>query len=957
MTINRRVLTRASVLFKIGVLAVFAWMLCVAQASAQRSQQDYDRFEGVMSPVVSHTSWTGTDGAPQKISVMVQSSDGFLWLGTFFGLYRFDGLDFARYPTTSLSAPLPSIDVEALCADSSGGLWIGFHSGGISHLSADGRLENYNPENHRGPRSVQKFVLRPDGSVWAIADYRLYRLNADRWEDLGAKLGLPGDPLFCLYFDRRGRLWTSTRHALFYHDPSSSHFQLFATPSFMIVDMAEAPDGQLWVSDAWRTVRPLLPSKEHPGWQVTGYVRMIADSSGMLWMAQDYRGVTHVSLSKGQSLPVKEPELSSEQTNAILLDHDGSVWVGTSRGLDRFRSTSLMKLSNAEVEYYPSLCTDKEHGVWLAALAHPVVHAVKGVLTPIGHAVGSSPIVCDDRGAVWMVDPIRNMLTRWDSSGMTRIPIPEEVHQASAGSMGLDRDGALLVSFKPNGFWRFDGSWTRMNEPNLPPDEPLSIVRDPRGNIWLGYANSLIVEHDSDGYHTFSGATNGALGNVLTFAVVDGHIFAAGTNGVAYLDRGIFRRVSLARDQPLVGVSGLLEDEAKNLWMNSSSGILRVAHEQLAHLDANPTGLEYELFDDREGITGTATALKPTPSVAADRDGTLWFSMSGELISLQPQLASTPRPIPPLIIERVTVNGLPLIDREHPIPVIPLQSSRIRELEIDYIGIDMAAPEKIVYRYLLEGEDKVWHDVGSRRQAFYTHLSPGKYRFRLMAASANGKWTELSTPLVLLVAPAFYQTKWFIAATALAAIGALYLAYILRVTYLTNALRRRLKLRTDERLRIARDLHDTLLQSIHGLMLRFHFATEGISETEPVRAQLELALQRADDVFVEARRSIESLRDEIPEEPDFASQLAKVAEQLELRKTMEFRVVEEGPRRFLNGHVQAELCKIAREALLNSMHHGKASSAEVCVIYQPLELRMKCSDDGGNSAGDRRRGT
>ena len=164
-----------------------------------------------MSPVVSHISWIGRDGAPQNISAIAQSTDGFLWLGTPVGLYRFDGIEFLRYPSTALSAPLPSIDVEALSADSAGGIWIGFRSGGISHLSANGELRNYNPENRRGPNSVQKFVVRPDGTVWALEDYRLYKLAGDRWENVGAQLGLPNDPLFCLFFDREGRVWTSTR--------------------------------------------------------------------------------------------------------------------------------------------------------------------------------------------------------------------------------------------------------------------------------------------------------------------------------------------------------------------------------------------------------------------------------------------------------------------------------------------------------------------------------------------------------------------------------------------------------------------------------------------------------------------------------------------------------------------------------------------------------------------------
>ena len=899
-----------------------------------------------MTPVVAHTSWTGKDGAPQDVSALAQTTDGFLWLGTPFGLFRFDGIEFVRYPTTPLTSPLPSTDIEALSSDDKGGLWIGYRSGGISHLFADGTLKNYNPQNHLGPTSAQKFVVRPDGYVWALADYRLYRLENDHWENVGPKLGLPSEPLFCLFFDKAGTIWMSTRKALFDLRRGRPTFETFPTQTFMVADMAETPDGELWIVDAWHTIRPLIPSKGHPGWRVFGYVRMVAEKSGTLWLAQDYQGVTHMPWAKQQPALVKEGELSSEQTNAILLDRGGDIWVGTSRGLDRFRSTPMTKLSQVKVEYYPALSADPHHGVWIGSLGHPIAYASNGKVTPVGRVVGSSPMVCDDHGVVWMVDPIKNMLTKWDGPKMSQIAIPDDAHQAPAESLGLDRDGGLLVSFKSNGLWKYDGSWNRITDPNLPQDDPLSIVRDKDNRVWFGYANSIIAVHDEGGYHMFTPNQSGDLGNVLTFGMEGGLVWAGGTNGIAYLNGHTFHRVSFARDNSVTGISGLAEDEAGNLWLNSSTGIVRISKQQLSDLAHTQNQLEYELYDDREGVTGTATQLKPTPSVAVDRDGPLWFSVSGQVLSLSPNAIAPPQSIPSVIIERTLMNGIPVSDREHPLNNISLESSHLKELEIDYAGIDMAAPEKISYQYTMEGEDKTWHIVGNRRQAFYNHLSPGRYRFRLKVASGNSAWTELTIPLWITVTPAFYQTSWFIAAVVILVIGALYLLYILRVRYLTSSLKRRLKMRSDERLRIARELHDTLLQSIHGLMLRFHFATEELPKGEPARQPLLLALQRADDVFMEARQRIELLRDEVPDEPDFALQLTKVAEELALQKVMNFRVIEEGQSRFLKGDVQNELCRIAREALVNTAHHGKARSAEICLVYERSGLTMKCCDDG-----------
>lgn len=926
--------------------AALCCLFFAASMPAEPATQATDKFDGVMSPVVAHTSWTGRDGAPQNVSALAQTTDGYLWMGTPFGLFRFDGIDFASYPTTSLSAPLPSTDIEALSSDAAGGLWIGFRSGGISHLRANGAVENYNPHNHLGPNSAQNFIVCNDGAVWAVADYRLYRLAGNHWENFGVQHGLSGNPLFSIFLDKAGTLWTSTRSTLFALKKGQSKFEVFPTKSFMIVGMVQAPDGEMWVADAWNTIRPLVPNSIHPGWNINGYVRMVMEPSGNLWLAQDYRGVTHMQLGKTPSPLVKETELSSEQTTAILLDRDGDIWVGTSRGLDRYHSTSLQKLSNTRVEYYPALAADPHHGVWLATLSHPIVYAAGGALKPAGGPVGSSPVVCDDSGAVWMVDPITNKLTRWNQSATTLIDIPNDVHQAPAQSIGLDRDGAILVSFKPNGLWRYDGNWTRIQDPALPTDDPLSIVRDGQKRIWLGYANDTIALQDETGYHLLSAEPNRGLGNILTFTSADGRMWAGGTNGVAYFSEGSFHRVSLARGGSLKGVSGLAEDAQGNLWLNASTGILRIPRDQLQNLPQTQTQLEYDLIDDRQGVLGTATQLKPTPSVVADKDGLLWFATSGQLLSLAPQTFSAGRKAPALSVERVIVDGTAISDREHPSPGISFKSSDMKELEIDYIGIDLAAPEKIAYRYMLEGEDKTWHDVANRRQAFYTHLNPGRYRFRLLAASGNNPWIELATPLSITVTPVFYQTPWFIAIIVVMSGCLLYLAYILRVRYLTGNLQRRLKERVDERMRIARELHDTLLQSIHGLMLRIHFAVEELPEEEPVRKPLQLALQRADDVFVEARQRIEFLRDEIPEEPDFALQLAKVAEDLDLHGVMSFQIVEDGERRFLHTDVQGELCRIAREAIVNTLHHANAKSAEISLGYGKTELSMKCSDTG-----------
>jgi signal transduction histidine kinase/streptogramin lyase len=644
---------------------------------------------------------------------------------------------------------------------------------------------------------------------------------------------------------------------------------------------------------------------------------------------------------------VKEPELSSEQTNAILRDRDGDIWVGTSLGLDRFQPSPLQTLSNTRVEYYPALASDPVKGVWIATLSHPVVYSAGGLLTPAGPVVGSSPIVCDDKGRLWLVDPIQNALTEYDKGKVLRTPIPDEVRDAPAQSIGLDRDGSILVSFNEAGFWRFDNHWSHIRDPGLPIDDALAIYRDTDRRVWLGYANGGIVMQDERGFHRFSTQQGGDLGNVLTFGGSQDRVWAAGANGLAYFAQGAFHRVSLKGSDALRGVSGVVVDKAGDLWLNTSTGIIRISSEELQKMfSLRQPVMDYDLFDDRQGVVGTATQMKPTPSAVSDKDGQLWFSTSGAVFAISPPAISFRKSTPVLALENVKINGMSVIDREHFEPRLKVGADALKELEINYVGIDLNSPEKVMYKYILEGEDKDWHEVGNRRQAFYSHLGPGNYRFRVLATAGHEQWLELSTPLFLTITPAFYQTMWFDIAVAILFLGLLYLLYLWRVRYVMDRLKDRLKERSEERLRIARELHDTLLQSVHGLMLRFHFATEKLSEDESARESLRVALSRADAALLEGRRRVQDLREEVPDAASLADQIAILGAELQVETTMAFRVIEDGQRRPLVPVVQLELCRIAKEAITNALQHSGAPGAEVCLIYGSSAFIMKCSDTG-----------
>jgi signal transduction histidine kinase/streptogramin lyase len=923
-----------------------AFTILMASVSALLCRAEQNHPSGPeVRPAIAHASWTQRDGAPVHIAALAKTSDGYLWVGSSLGLYRFDGVQFAVYPVTPLDTPLPFSDVESLAADQRGGLWIGFRLGGISHLSRDGIVTSYNRRNGRGPGEVQKLQCRSDGSTWALGDGKLIVLENGRWQNFGLDHGLPASELYTFYFDRSGNLWTAARQKVFLLKKGETKFAVYPMKSFAVVDFAEMPDGQLWVSDAWHSVHPL--GLETPSAAITtgGLARIAVEPSGTIWMAQDYRGVSRVSPPHLSDV-VKESS-ASEQTEAILRDGDGNIWVGSALGLDLFQPSMLRSLEGIRLEFYPSLAADPQGGVWVASHQHSLLHIGAGSPVPTGPPVGSSPLVGDEQGGVWLVDPVLHDLVHYTRSGFSRVANPIETDLMVAQSIGLDWDGFPLVDYLTKGVWRYDGSWHRLNDRQLPENDALAIFRESASHVWLGFADGQIVMRDAKGFQAFPPEPDANIGNVLTFASLQGRVWAGGTDGVAYFDGHTFHKIVLQTGDAQRGVSGIAGDKAGNIWLNARAGIVRIeAGEVSKALAHSETPLAFEVLDARHGVAGSATQLKPTPSAVAEADGTLVFSTDGNIFFLDPAEVSFRRKAPAAVIEMVSVNGSAIIDREHPAAQITVNAGALTALEIDYRGLDLTAPERVTYRYMLEGEDTTWQDGRSRGLAFYRHLRPGNYRFRFAAASAADAVNELSSPLTFIVTPAYYQTKWFYAICVIVVLGLLYLVYLLRMQQITNRLQERLGERSAERIRIARELHDTLLQSIHGLVLRFHFAMETLAEDEPSKDSLRVALSRADDVILEGRRRVQDLRDESADSADFASQIAAMASALEIQGAMSFSVTATGNARNLTPLVQSELCKVAQEALTNMLSHSGAKSAEIALTYGEEEFMMKCCDNG-----------
>jgi signal transduction histidine kinase/ligand-binding sensor domain-containing protein len=896
---------------------------------------------------LAHMSWIRRDGAPNDITALAQTTDGYLWIGSRLGLFRFDGLEFSSYPFTSADPKLPSSDIYALAADQDGGLWIGYRMGGISYLRGSKEVD-YGRNSGLISESTGQLVTRPDGSVWALADGRLMHLKGSAWENYSAKHGLDSDGLYSLFFDREGDLWTAYKGHVFELKRGQDRFQPVLIPNFAVSQFGQTPDGTVWISDAWHSVHPL--NDERRSVRIPGVPLLVVASDGSIWLAHDFGGITRIEQS-GDDLKVDNygtaNGLTDGQTRAILQDRQGTIWVGTAAGLDRFQPTPLNQFRGVHLDYHPAVLADKKSGIWFNDMDKPLMRLQDGKLSFFGARHGSSSLFQDSDGSVWLHDPITHAFYHYTEDGKEdmRVPVPAVATEVENWCIGRDLNGALLGCFEGHGLWRYSGTWERVTAPGMPAESPLALLRSDSGRLWIGYPHNKIVLEDREGYHIYGEGEGVELNAVLTFCDADGVVLAGGSDGLAYFDGNRFHSLHLRTSGLMRGISGIVKDRFGDLWLNGGSGVIRLPESEWQAALKDPQHvMDFQYLNERDGLIGSPAQAKPGPTAVADKAGLLWFATSGHLVSIDPTTLRKEQDTPNVLLQSVLVNGAVVPYNEG--SSIVADSRHLKTVEFDYIGVDLKSADRVVYQYMFEGQDKDWQNAGVRRQAYYTNLGPGHYRFRVRAASGTGQWSELSSELAFTVKPAFYQTTWFYALCGLLLVALLWLIYRLRLRYITGKVLERMEERTRERVRIARDLHDTLLQSIQGLILRVHLAADQLPPEEPVRQTLRSALDTADQVISEGRGKVRELRAETTSARDLKENLTSVAIAMERESNIRITVAIKGAPRPIQAAVQDELYFVGREALANAVRHASATQIGLELVFEQNAFGLRCCDNG-----------
>jgi signal transduction histidine kinase len=474
------------------------------------------------------------------------------------------------------------------------------------------------------------------------------------------------------------------------------------------------------------------------------------------------------------------------------------------------------------------------------------------------------------------------------------------------------------------------------------------VAPDPGGGIWLGLIRGDLARYKNGKLEIFPfrhSTVPGIDTQVNELLVTsDGAVLGATHFGLIAWRNGTQQTLTVQNGLPCDGVHALVFDNEGNLWLYSQCGLIEVPKGEIQKWWQKPdTVVHFRLLDSLDGVR---PGQAPFDAAARSPDGRLWFANGFVLQVVDPAHLSRNSIPPPVHVEEIIADR-----RSYDPGSNPSLPSLTRALEIDYAGLSFVAPQKVRFRYKLEGHDTEWQEPGSRRQAFYSDLRPGKYRFRVIACNNDGVWNEEGATLDFSVAPAWYQTIWFRVSCVGGFVLLLWALYQLRLQQLERQFGMQVEARVNERTRIARDLHDTLLQSFHGLILRFQAATNLLPE-RPAEAKqrFESAIDQAAQAVTEGRDAVQGLRSSTVETNDLAMAISALGEELAADGTIAdsalFRMAVEGTPRNLHPILRDEVYRIAGETLRNAFRHAQARQIEVEIHYDAQQFRLRVRDDG-----------
>jgi signal transduction histidine kinase/ligand-binding sensor domain-containing protein len=960
----------------VGARTLLASMLLAWGSSAYALNPAFDVSQ------YAHTAWKIRDGFTRGvIRSIAQTRDGYLWLGTEFGLLRFDGVRNVPWQPPS-SQVLPSTEIWGLLAARDGTLWIGTQKGLASWKG--GKLTRY---TQLDGLMVSRLLEDREGSVWAggsaVPAGRLCAIKNASVRCYGED-GSFGPRVFGLYEDTKSNLWVGVVNGFWRWKPGIPRFYSMPGELDSIQGFVEGEDGAFLITTR-NGIRRLVDGKVE-AYSVPGSVReckpkrVLRDREGSVWMGSSDRGLAHVH--QGRSDVFTESDgLSGDFVETVFEDREGNIWVATESGLDRFRDLAVPRLSGNQGlsgTLFGGVLADRDGGVWVGTSeglkewkqgqvsayrerapnrpGAPV--AVREIIGSGLPAVNVESLFQDQRGRTWVatlggvgyLENDRFVSIRGVPGGNVRA-IAEDTH---ANLWISNREFDLL-------------QLPRKGEPKRIPwaalgrkDFATALVADrAQGGLWLGFFDGGVAYYDHGQIRATYAAANGlGEGRVNDFSLDrDGTLWAATEGGLSRFKNGAVSTLNSKNGLPCDAVQWVIEDDDRSLWLSTACGLVRVARAELeawaAALDT-PTApkrtIQARVFDSSDGVRIRSQVGGYRPQVTKSIDGRLWFvSVDGVRVVDPRHLPFNSLP-PPVHIEQITADRKTYDVASDTGGHVPLPALT-RDLQIDYTALSLVAPEKMKFRYMLEGWDQDWQDVGTRRKAFYSNLPPRNYRFHVIASNNSGVWNQTGAVLDLSIAPAYYQTAWFRTLAVVMFLSLLWAAHRLRlrvverhqaeITALNESL---MKAQEQERTRIAGELHDGVMQQISALTLMLG---TGRRQPEADAKQTMADVQRKlIEVGAEVRQLTHDLHPASLKDRGLPDALRAYCDEFSRVRGISVSCDADDAVRELSRGAALALYRIVQEAMGNAVTHGAAQHVDVRLARSNGLVALTVTDDG-----------
>jgi signal transduction histidine kinase/ligand-binding sensor domain-containing protein len=905
-----------------------------------------------------HTAWRVQDGsfaaAPNAIA---QTADGYIWIGTGAGLVKYDGVRFVPWTPPGQQTPF-SAEVYSLLGASDGTLWIGTARRLLSLKNNTisehvlGRINDIIEDRHHRIWVARSRPPDANGGLCVAAGEQPRCIGGDD------RLRLPY--AVTLAEDRDGNLWVGSSSQLLQWSEHSQHSylrdQLARFEGLTGVNCVVAQrDGSVIASVARegigiiRVVNGTPAKSAIPGLDSERVMALHVDRDQSVWMGTGNDGIYRLGGERIDRFRA-DNGLSSNAVTRFFEDREGNVWVATTKGLDRFRDTRVVTFSTAE-----GLSADLAGSV-LAADGRVWIGNMGGLDVIDGSRVTSVRIPGRHVTSLWQ-DPakrlwvgIDNELALYDAGEFRRVRgLDGLTHLGIVTALTGDRDGNLWATIV--GARR---KLARIRELAVQEELPVEripyarvLAPDPEGGIWLGLLNGQLGHYRNGAFESFP-LIQADIPIAGLMVDSDGSVWASSASGLARWKQRVVTTMTKKNGLPCNEIVSAVRDRHQTLWLYTRCGLLAIDAAELERWFSLPdTAIRYRLFDVVDGAMPSSSSFQPNVSVSPD--GRLWFANDAVVQTVNPDDLRINTVAPPVVVEALRADR-----RDYAIAGLVNLPARSRDIEINYTALSFAVPEKVRFRYRLDGRDQEWSDAGTRRQAFYSDLPPGQYRFHVTASNNDGVWNEQGAMLTFFVAPAYYQTGWFLALTVGALVTAASLAYRVRIRIVerkqraVTALNERLmNAQEQERARIARELHDGVMQEMLAATMMLGTAKRRIAGGG---RDAQEAIDKVQQKLVRAGTDLRTLSHQLHPPALQTAGLPQAVKEYcdEFRSASGITVacdVDEGASDLPSGAALA-LFRITQEALGNAAKHAAARHITVRLKRSDDVARLEILDDG-----------